>query len=162
MDGYTCGPTTGNWPDVGNGEDPCCWGSANEGPTGCTCWKPVFDVEQQPPRTDLEPGVQPKMCVDCAYRPKSPERSGDPEAAANALALDALVDSGSPFWCHQGMRRPTHWVHPSGATSPASPLNYQPPIVSGTPYKADGVPGEICGGWAARRLKVLSGSAGGA
>lgn len=151
-----CDLGPGSWPDVGNSEVPCCIGAAEYGPGYCTCWKPVFEVEQQPPQTDLVPGVQPKMCVDCAYRAKSPERSGDPDAAADAEGLRALVDSGSPFWCHQGMRRPTHWVHPSGATAPASPLNYQPPIVGSTPYKADGTPGEICGGWAARRLKVLS------
>lgn len=148
-----CDPGSGDWPDIGNGEVPCCIAAAMDGPGYCTCWKPVFDVEQQPPRTDLTPGVQPKMCADCAYRPNSPERSGDPDAVADAEGLRVLVDSGSPFWCHQGMRRPTHWVHPSGATAPASALNYQPPIVGTTPYKADGTPGDLCGGWAALRLK---------
>lgn len=154
MNGQVCGEGAGNWPDVGNDEVPCCYGAAEYGYANCTCWTAVFDEEQQSVQTDLTPPVRTSMCVDCAYRPKSPERSGDPEAAASAQALQALVDSGSPFWCHQGMRRPTHWIHPSGATAPASPLNYQPPIVGSTPYKADGTPGEICGGWAALRLKA--------
>lgn len=154
MIGHVCDSGPGNWPDIGNAEAPCCFASAEFGHGSCTCWEPVFDLEQQPPQTGLEPGVQPKMCHDCAYRPKSPERSGNPDAAADEAGLHALVDAGRVFWCHQGMRRPTHWIHPSGATAPASDLNYQPPIVGSTPYKADGTPGDICGGWAALRLKA--------
>jgi hypothetical protein len=148
----------GQWPDVGNGEAPCCWESALDGPARCSCWEPVFDLEQQEPQRDLEPGTRPSMCVDCAYRPSSPERTGDPDAGTDVDELRALVDSGSVFWCHQGMRRPIHWRHPSGATTvPAGmDLNYRPPIVDGRPFKADGTPGDICGGWAALRLKVLA------
>jgi hypothetical protein len=25
---------------------PCCYGSASDGPAGCTCWRPPFDSEQ--------------------------------------------------------------------------------------------------------------------
>lgn len=145
----------GKWPDVGNGEMPCCEGSAFVGPEACTCWEPVFDIEQQPPHGQIEPGVRPNMCHDCAYRPSSPERSGDPDAAMDGDRLQELVAGGYRFWCHQGMRRPTHWKHPYGATVPPSPLNYQPPIIEGIPYKADGTPGDICGGWAALRLKAM-------
>ncbi|WP_116044020.1 hypothetical protein [Amycolatopsis palatopharyngis] len=115
----------------------------------------MFDLEQQPPRTDLEPDVQAGMCPDCAYRPNSPERRGVADAATDEQALLALVESGSVFWCHRGMRRPTHWQHPFGATTPASPLNYQPPIHDGRPYKADGTPGDLCAGWTALRLKAM-------
>lgn len=155
MIGHICGDLgPGNWPEVGNLETSCCYQSAMEGPAHCSCWKPVFDVDQQPPRTELEPSSRPTMCHDCAYRPRSPERSGDPDAALDAAKLQELVDEGVPFWCHDGMRIPTHWVHPSGAIAPASDLNYQPPIVGGTPYKADGTPGDKCGGWAALRAKL--------
>lgn len=126
-----------------------------DGPGGCTCWEPVFNLNQQPPQAGLEADVRPSMCHDCAYRPGSPEHTGDPDAGADADDLQALVDTGSVFWCHQGMRQPIHWQHPSGATTPASPLNYQPPITEDKPWKADGTPGDICAGWAALRLKAM-------
>lgn len=148
-----CGP--GLWPDVGNGENPCCYGSALDGPGGCTCWQPVFDVEQAEPRTDLPSGAQESKCADCAYRPGSPERSGDPHVTADAEQLRALAETGARFWCHQGMRRPTLWRHPSGATVPGLGADYRPPIVEGVPYKADGTPGDLCAGWMALRLHAL-------
>lgn len=145
------------WPDLGL-EVPCCAGSAMFGPERCTCWTPVYDREQATElRADLPAGVQPKMCIDCAYRPRSPERTGDPEAAGNEELLRQLVDGGQPFWCHQGMRRPLRYEHPSGATVEASELEYAPPMrkVGGrmVPFKADGTPADLCGGWAALRLK---------
>lgn len=94
-------------------------------------------------------------CADCAYRPGSPERSGDPDAAADEDRLREIADRGEVFWCHQGMRRPVLWQHPSGAETPGSPLNYQPPIVNGVPYKADGTPGDVCGGWVALRFAAM-------
>jgi hypothetical protein len=145
----------GDWPDVGNAEVPCCYGSAEYGPARCTCWESVYEVEQTEPRTDLDAAVRPSMCVDCAYRPGSPERTGDPKAAGDEYLLRRLVESGDPFWCHQGIRRPTHWRHPSGATVPGSPFAYSPPIIDGRPYKADGTPADYCGGWAAQALKVM-------
>lgn len=135
-------PTTG-W---------CCEGSAYRGAEGCLCWTPVYDLEQAEPQTGVDAQIRPKMCDDCAYRPGSPERTGDPAALADQAALDALVASGTPFWCHQGMRRPLKWIHPSGAEHPGSPLNYRPPIVDGVPFRSDGTPGDFCAGWAARWL----------
>ena len=136
-------PTTG-W---------CCEGSAYRGASGCLCWEPVYDLEQAEPRTELPSGLRPSMCGDCAYRPGSPERQGDPAAVADQAGLDALVASGTPFWCHQGIRRPIEWRHPSGMVIPGSALDYRPPIVDGVPFKANGEPGELCAGWAARWLK---------
>ncbi len=136
--------------------DQCCWGSIIYGPHRCTCWEPVYDLDQQPPQPDLPTPMRPKMCGDCAYRPKSPERQRDPAAAATPETLDMLVDTGQVFWCHQGMRRPVSWAHPSGVTIPGGPLNYCPPTVDGRPYKADGTPGDVCAGWAARFLKRAS------
>lgn len=117
----------------------CCMSAAEDGPAACTCWEPVFDAEQAEPRTDLEPGTRPAMCGDCAYRPDSPERLADP------YALLYLAN----FWCHRGIRRPTSWRHPDGRVRPGDPSDYQPPIVGGVPYRADGRPAERCGGWAA-------------
>src|SRR4051794_15360348 len=59
----------------------CCDGAANLGPTFCTCWEPVYDTPRQAaPRTGLPTETRPLMCGDCAYRPGSPERRGDPTA----------------------------------------------------------------------------------
>lgn len=147
------------WPEAGNGL--CCDGAAYYGPERCTCWVPVYDLDQQPPRTSEPSGAQPKMCVDCAYRPSSPERSGDPQAAADTDELHRIVEAGEPFWCHQGMRRPTLYRHPSGAeyVTPGAALAYTPPVVDAVPYQADGTPGLLCGGWIALRLKAMSGPA---
>lgn len=143
----------GRWPDVGNAEVPCCMAAVNLGHQWCTCWEPVFDVEQAAPVTELTPGCQPTMCGDCAYRPKSPERQGDPDAASHTDDLMHLVVTGTAFWCHEGIRRPTHWRHPSGATVPGAPNDYKPEIVNRVPYQADGTPALLCGGWAALRRK---------
>jgi hypothetical protein len=137
-------------PDAG----PCCIGWAVYGPHRCTCWEPVYDLEQQP----LQPGrmgLPSAMCADCAYRPGSPERRGEDGYNGSAEDLDDMVISGEPFACHQGIRKPVKWVHPSGAEVAGHPAGYDPPIVSGTPYKADGRPADLCAGWAARRLKHM-------
>jgi hypothetical protein len=125
-------------------------GSAVNGPTGCTCWKAVYDQDQAAPQRDIEPVARAEMCVDCAFRPGSPERSNDPDALDEEL-LDDLVYSGKPFWCHQGMRRPVRYEHSSGAVVEASPLEYAPPQEGDRPYKADGRPADLCAGWMARR-----------
>ncbi|MEU0515600.1 hypothetical protein [Amycolatopsis sp. NPDC006125] len=143
----------GDWPDVGNDDVPCCMGSAQHGARGCTCWQPIYDLAQMPPRTGLEPGTRDGMCDGCAYRPRSPERTGAPDAAADLDDLERLAATGQPFWCHEGMRRPLEWRHPSGATVPGSPLDYQPPFIDGVPYRANGTPAARCGGWAAVRRK---------
>jgi hypothetical protein len=144
-------PGGGDWPDAGQGA--CCMGAAVNGPNACTCWVPVFELEQDPPRVALPPaGVRPGgMCGDCAYRPNSPERQGDPDHLADADELDRIVWQGQRFFCHDGMNRPTHYVHePTGITHAGHPANYCPPIVDGQPYRADGQPGFTCAGWDAR------------
>lgn len=146
------------WPDVTNGI-PCCEGNAYRGPASCTCWQAAYDLEQTAPRTEADAGVMPKMCTDCAYRPGSPERQNDPTVVASARLLDDAVTAGIPFWCHNGLRRITHYVHPIGAIYvPEIDLAsaFTPPIIDGRPYKADGSPADYCAGWTARRLKEMS------
>lgn len=139
-------------PDPADGA--CCDGSAIKGPQYCTCWAPVFDMEQQPVRPG-EKGQRGALCPDCAYRPGSPERSGDERYVGDAAFLDRIVETGEPFHCHQGVRRVVKLVHPSGAEVEVPPGDYRPPKIAGVPYKADGSPGELCAGWAARRLKFV-------
>jgi hypothetical protein len=127
---------------------PCCWGSMHD-PGGCTCWEPVFEVEQQPPRPPANPGdieVAASMCADCAFRPGSPERATTFEKEA----LFALADEGTPFWCHQGMRRPDRWVHPDGRVVPGDPDDWTPAQLGPVAFRADGSPALLCAGWAAR------------
>jgi hypothetical protein len=139
-------------PDVG----PCCMGSAVYGPDRCTCWEPVYDLEQQP----LKPGamgLRKTPCSDCAYKKNSPERRGEEGYQGDPDSLEEMVANGDPFACHQGIRKPVKWVHPSGAEVPGHPASYEPPVVDGKPYKADGTPADLCAGWAARRLKYMQG-----
>lgn len=150
-------------PDPGNAGE-CCWGASLYGPARCTCWTAVHDLEQTDPDRTLRaalaagcpPSVRPSMCVDCAYRPGSPEKSGDPRMAGSPESLEALAASGEPFWCHQGQRRTLRRVHPDGAVQEAGPGAYDPPIVDGIPWKADGQPGEMCAGWDARRRALAA------
>lgn len=130
----------------------CCWGEAMNGPEHCTCWRPVFDVEQVPPRLPVGAAdIQARdgLCGDCAYRKGSPER-------ADAWMEEALLElptSGQPFFCHDGMRRPLQWEHPDGRTVAGAPEDWQPPRVAGIPFRTDGRPGLLCGGWAARAAR---------
>jgi hypothetical protein len=116
----------------------CCLAAAEDGAAFCTCWRPEYDMEQQKPQADVEPETRTQMCGDCAYRPDSPERRDDPYA---------LLDLPN-FWCHRGIRRPARWRHPDGRVRPGDPADYEPPIVNGIPYRADGLPAARCGGWA--------------
>lgn len=120
----------------------CCTGAWLDGAPGCTCWVPAFDREQQRADPDRRVTTRSKQCVDCAYRPDSPEMKADPYA---------LLDLDS-FWCHQGMRRPKEWRHPDGRVRPGDPGDYQPPMVGGVAYRADGHPAQRCAGWARHRL----------
>ncbi len=141
------------------GEGYCCLGAMEDGPTGCTCWVPEHDLVQQPPVPGERP-LEPKMCADCAYRPSSPERTGAEHVAGDQEFLERIVYSGEIFNCHQGLRRIARWVHePSGVvwSDPSLEAAYDPPIVDGVPYKADGTPGAICTGWATKRLAFLGG-----
>lgn len=158
-----CGPgfTPPDAPNAGKGM--CCMGAIHDGAEGCTCWLPVFDVDdgQAPPdeqtvrllAAGVEPTVRPDgMCADCAYRPGSPERTGEPGYKGDADQLELYAAVGHRFWCHDGLLRVTHWRHePTGITIPAHPATYTPPIRDGVPYKADGSAGYLCAGWDARR-----------
>jgi len=93
---------TGDYPDVGNGEQPCCMGSAVYGPERCTCWRPVFDHPQSLPMQKGPMRIRPRMCADCAFRPDSPERTGDERFAHSGDGeVDSLVNE--TFVCHQGL-----------------------------------------------------------
>ena len=143
-------------PDPVNGA--CCDGSAVKGPQYCTCWTPRFDTDQEP-TVEGEPGTRAAMCEDCAYRPGSPERSGDERYNGDQEFLDQIVVTGERFFCHAGIRQAVKLVHPSGAEVDLlalAPGDYRPPIVDGIPYKADGSPGDLCAGWAARRRAYVA------
>lgn len=138
--------------DQGTG---CCWGDVQKGPSGCTCWMPVFDVEQATPVMPTSMAgfpVQDRMCGDCAYRKDSPERAD----AYTEEALLAMPAGGPVFYCHEGMRRPVRWEHPDGRTVPGSPDDWQPLTVRGIPFRADGRPGLTCAGWAARNNRATN------
>ena len=140
-------------PDTGGG---CCSGADVFGPGYCTCWRTVHDAEQ----AELRPGdrvVRPDgMCGDCAYRPGSPEKSADPGYRGDAETLELWAEGGTPFHCHDGMRRVAEHRHPSGATVPGAPGDYDPPIVDGIPYRTNGEPGYLCAGWDARRRALAA------
>lgn len=131
----------------------CCMGAAVYGRSRCTCWEPVYDLEQQPL---ADGGVPPaevptrtKCCHDCAYRLGSPERQD--EYDEGVLLAHALA-AGEEFWCHQGVRRVVAFRHPDGRELPAGDGDYRPPVgPEGRPvvWKADGTVGERCAGWAA-------------
>lgn len=128
---------------------PCCWGTASGRGSDCTCWTPVFDVEQEPPQliaSHHDATAAPDLCGDCAFRPGSPERATSWERET----LFGLADRGEPFWCHRGMRQPVRWEHPDGRVIDGSSDDWKPAIVDAIPYQADGTPAVLCGGWAKR------------
>lgn len=137
----------------------CCWEAANDGPAWCTCWVPEYDVEQAEPDPALEPVTRTTMCDDCAFRPGSPERSGDGRYD-NATNDGAVPDIDGVFFCHQGVRRPLRWRHPAGITIEAEVHAYRPPLLQRgrdvVPYKADGTPADRCAGWAAHQRQDSS------
>ena len=100
------------------------------------------------------------MCHDCAYRPNSPEKTGDEAYAGDPQELERLAREDR-FWCHDGMRQPRSWLHPPSGVTIAAVLagDYQPPIIEGIPWRADGQPGLLCAGWAARRRALTAGGA---
>lgn len=163
--GGNCGPhePEGGWPP--DEIDPCCWGFMEDSWVGCTCWVPVFNHDGQVPPDEhqqqllaagVEPNTRAGMCQDCAYRPGSPEKTGDQTYTGDPEFLETIAASGERFWCHQGMLLVTAWRHPSGVVIPGHPGAYCPPIVGGVPYKADGTPGDLCAGWAARRRALTA------
>ena len=145
-----------DWPDTG---DVCCMGVAVHGPGGCTCWDPVCDIETQADHDGSAPCPARDMCSDCAYRKNSPERNGADGYAGDADELDHIVIAGKRFFCHQGVRKVLHYLHPCGMTVPAHPADYawRFAVVGSEkfPIKADGSPADICGGWFKRRTMYL-------
>ena len=121
---------------------PCCWGSTFDGPEGCTCWVPVFDLEQAPVQ-EGPATIRGKCCHDCAYRPGSPERVREEAGVENELE-DAAAGI---FLCHQGMRKVIAWRHPDGRQLPQEREHYQPPLHGRHAVRADGRPAEVCAGW---------------
>lgn len=156
-DGYICGePTMPDHVGVTMAKlTECCDGAASKGPAWCTCWMPVYDLEQQQPDTSTAHAVRTGMCGDCAYRPGSPEKSGDDSYRGDANELERLA-AQDRFWCHQGFRKPLRWRHPAGIEIDGHPGNYDPPSVDFVPYKANGTPGELCAGWDARRRALTA------
>lgn len=128
----------------------CCLGAVEGGPGSCTCWEPEYDLDQAPIRPG-QPTARTKMCDDCAFRPDSPERTGDDRYTHVGEDLAALPN----FHCHQGLRRPVRWRHPLGIVIEADTDGYAPPIRDGVPYKADGTPADMCAGWAAHQLAAV-------
>ena len=95
---------------------------------------------------------------DCAYRPNLPQKSGQPSHHGGA-ELERSAATGQKSFCHNGFRVPVAWEHPAGMGIPADPTrdgDYQPPILLGILYQADGKPGLLCAGWAARRRVLLA------
>jgi hypothetical protein len=138
-----------DYPDAGNSEVPCCMGSAVYGPDRCTCWRPVYEPRQEPAK-DGPRRIRPTMCADCAFRPDSPERTGDQRYEhSHEEALAELVHG--EFVCHQGMRRLAREVHPSGAVAEAMPGAYEPTSYA---LKADGSPADYCAGWWAAKQRA--------
>lgn len=130
-------------PEIG-----CCWGSVMNGPTGCTCWEPIFDTEQAEPQPHEGPlPVRPLWCRDCAYRKGSPEREDEYEEEA---LIEVARTGKRVFMCHQGMRRVVSLRHPeTGRVLDAAPGDYRPPEDGKVSWKADGTVADVCAGWAA-------------
>lgn len=140
----------------------CCMGAAVYGESRCTCWEPIYDLNQRPLQNDGTPPpedaipTRSKCCHDCAYRNDSPER----EDGQGDFLDDLAVGGREEFWCHQGIRRIIAWRHPDGRELPAAPGDYRPPQTTEPRpaiWKADGTVGERCAGWASTRKGVTGG-----
>ena len=138
-------------PDAGEGM--CCLGAAVYGPGRCTCWKPRYmPPEQHVPRRDVAVTTRAQMCSDCAFRGDSPEHMGDERFENSGEGdLEALLDGSGVFFCHEGMRREVELVHVGGSRIDCGPGSYDPPIIEGVAFRADGRPAEICAGFARRK-----------
>lgn len=123
----------------------CCDAEAYRGPQYCTCWTLRIEVYEQglPWSVDLPGKRALRCCGDCAYKPGSPEREED-------VRLPTTEDH--PFYCHVGMPKAIGWEHPDGTFIPLEPEEgdaYMPVYVWGIPYTKNGMPAELCAGWAA-------------
>lgn len=141
----------------------CCIEAAVDGPAACTCWTTTYDLDQALVDEQSNPTTRATMCADCAYRPSSPERRGDPRHEFGD-PNDELPDGDVPFWCHQGMRKAAAYTHRLGISVQPSSDYYNPPrrVVDGAavPYRADGSAAERCAGWAAARARRSAAVAG--
>jgi len=135
---------------------PCCDGYAYIGPHACLCWEPVYEDGQQEPRREAEHLTRPSMCVDCAFRPGSPERRDSEQAACSSGDLLRIVHNREEvFACHDGLRKGVGWRHPNGMFVHVDPRDgvvpYSPPIEGRRAYRLDGSPALHCAGLAAAR-----------
>jgi hypothetical protein len=152
---FVCGSNRPDFPVVADGG--CCIGAAVM--DRCTCWQPLVTIAQRDPIPSHDPDTRHTPCADCAFRPDSPERTGDDRYHhASDDELAAVVAGSTPFYCHDGMARVVAYVHPSGATFPMPTDNYVPPIVDNVPFRGDGSPAFICAGWRARHDAVAGGT----
>ena len=135
-------------------------GYAHGGPGYCTCWEPIYDMEQERYLGDGTIAMRTVPCSECAFRKWSPERNGEAGYSGTEDELEHIVYKGEPFWCHVGMRRVVKWRHPTGMEIDAHPAAYQPSIVESCdqrfPLKADGSAADICAGWSGKRRKLLA------
>ena len=122
----------------------------------CACWEPVYDVDDALPMLSERPAVRTVMCGDCAFRPDSPERNGDPRYGnSSPEELEEIVAGDAPFYCHKGMRRIVRFVHPTGAVY-VPPTGFDPQIYNGGAYKANGRPADLCAGFVQARLDLAA------
>jgi hypothetical protein len=133
----------------------CCWGStlaSEEDGTeasirACTCWTPVYDLEQQPLAETSPPSTRIEQCHDCAYLATT---AADPDRYPEQRDRERLFELGpdEPFYCHVGMRRIVAWEHPAGHRIEAAQDDYASPTRGRTAFKADGTSADRCAGWA--------------
>lgn len=135
-------------------EVPCCMAAAMRGPRACTCWSPIYDLEQADPDLSTQPITRSSCCDDCAYRNGSPERT---EGFTEELV--DVAGTGDVFACHKGMRRVVAYKHPDGRRIDAQPGDYQPPTIGRVAFRADGTAADYCAGWEAHRRALLGASA---
>ena len=140
-------------------DEPCCMGAAVYGHQRCTCWREVYDQEQQPPIEGGERVVRDRCCGDCAFRMDSPERSGDTRYKHSSEdGVADLVHGRGTFMCHVGMRKIVALRHEvTGDEIPMQIDAYAPLIIDGVAYKADGTRAEVCAGQIAMRKGLNAG-----
>lgn len=151
MFSHVSSPAAEAWAAANPADDrPACCYASIYGHERCTCWRPVFTSPQalpQPPESATDLALRRGMCSDCAFRKGSPERTYDEDTL---LALPARRQA---FFCHDGMRRPAYWTHPDGRSWPTESDDWQPPILAGIPYRANGRPALLCAGWLYRAAR---------
>lgn len=140
-------------------ESVCCFGAANAGPSGCTCWRLVPDQEQCKPQRGAAIPLRATMCDDCAYRPDSPEMRGEDRLRSRRRELLDAPAAGKVFYCHKGFATASTAVHETtGEERPTG--RYIPPTEKIEEmlvcYDADGTPSSVCAGWLHRRRQYIA------